>query len=141
MDTQQPRVILAVSHEDAVFPSNMGRGRGNVHVHRFNIQHSLLSPFSRAVRSSAVCPSVFTERRKPFPMISVDDRRPETLSFFIGNDLSSKKRPIISRCGFSPFSFSNCLDNFVEKKKKSIVRCSKDEPMIHGGTLIYRTRE
>lgn len=52
-------------------------------------------------------------------MISVDDRRPETLSFFIGNDLSSKKRPIISRCGFSPFSFSNCLDNFVEKKKKA----------------------
>lgn len=55
MDTQQPRVILAVSHEDAVFPSNMGGGGGE--RTRLSIQHStfaLLPPRAVPPRRSII---------------------------------------------------------------------------------------
>lgn len=125
----------------------MGGGGGeDVHVYRFNIQHSLFSPFRRAARSSAMCGlSVRSHgKKKTFPMISADDGRSETLSFlsttiYLGrSDLV--RWSLVAVSPFIPFS-SELPRQFRWKKHPSLFEgYPTSRWYTGGGTLIYRTR-
>lgn len=108
----------------------------------FNIRFSPRSAAPLDHPPCAVCPSVLTERRKRFrwlaPMMDGQKRCRFYRQRFILEEATSSDDP---RCGFSLYSLFERIASTISLEKTSfVVRRILDEPMIHGGTLIYRTR-